>query len=199
MDHSFLAIKVTTNNGPDYTNQYKLAQAHSLFQHQKFVMLNLAVKKAYTNLSTSNGLRDFADGLKNVASMASGLHSLDPRTRYVLHSQKNGPHRDLPQIGNKIHRAHGTQLSPGSLHHKLREAQQPICSPICHCADWVEDVIYLICKLADCSWKRQLDQNAQWFWFQCIHRLSITSCQATSTSSLLDQKSNPLQLKTPCQ
>jgi hypothetical protein len=36
----------------------------------------------------------------------------------------------------------------------------------------VEDVVYLICKLADYSWKRQLDQNTQWFWFQCVRRLS---------------------------
>jgi hypothetical protein len=39
--------------------------------------------------------------------------------------------------------------------------------------DWVEDVAYLICKLADCtSWKRQLVQNARWLWFQCVRHLS---------------------------
>jgi hypothetical protein len=38
--------------------------------------------------------------------------------------------------------------------------------------EWVEDIVYLICKKADRSWKKELDQNAQWFWFQCIRRLS---------------------------
>ena len=38
--------------------------------------------------------------------------------------------------------------------------------------EWVEDIVYLICKKADRSWKKELDQNAQWFWFQCICWLS---------------------------
>jgi hypothetical protein len=43
--------------------------------------------------------------------------------------------------------------------------------------DWVEDIVYLISMLADQKWKRQLDQNAYWFWFHCIRHLSnILSC-----------------------
>ncbi len=38
--------------------------------------------------------------------------------------------------------------------------------------EWVEDIVYLICKKADRNWKKELDQNVQWFWFQCIRRLS---------------------------
>jgi hypothetical protein len=38
--------------------------------------------------------------------------------------------------------------------------------------EWVEDIVYLICKKGDRSWKKELDQNSQWFWFQCIRRMS---------------------------
>jgi hypothetical protein len=30
--------------------------------------------------------------------------------------------------------------------------------------EWVKDTVYLICKKADRSWKKELDQNSQWFW-----------------------------------
>jgi hypothetical protein len=38
--------------------------------------------------------------------------------------------------------------------------------------EWVKDIVYLICKKADRSCKEELDQNSQWFWFQCIRRMS---------------------------
>jgi hypothetical protein len=78
-DNIILVIKTMTVDESDYANQYKLIQAHALFKHKKFVLLNIAAKEAFANLSTSNGPREFADALSNVAStMAGGSHSPYP-------------------------------------------------------------------------------------------------------------------------
>jgi hypothetical protein len=63
----------------DYANQqYKLAQAHTLFQHQKAVMLNMVAKEACTTVSTLSGPLNFTNARNDVASMPGSLHSPDP-------------------------------------------------------------------------------------------------------------------------
>jgi hypothetical protein len=63
----------------EYADQYNAAQQAALFQHESFVPLNAAEKEAYTTTTPSpNGTNNFAEALKNVATMVGGQHSLDP-------------------------------------------------------------------------------------------------------------------------
>jgi hypothetical protein len=73
VNNIFSGIKAIAPQDLVHADQYNVAQARTMFQHEKFVMLNTAAKEAYTNVSTTNG-----PALNNMASMVSSLHSPDP-------------------------------------------------------------------------------------------------------------------------
>jgi hypothetical protein len=74
----FSIIKAMTLEDEEYANQYNAAQQAALFEHKSFVLLNAAVKEAYTATPLPNRTNDFAEALNNVATMAGGQHSPDP-------------------------------------------------------------------------------------------------------------------------
>jgi hypothetical protein len=65
----YSAIEAMTINDLDYSNQYNLAQASALFQHQTFITINAAAKETFKPPPRSVGQREFTDAINNVANM----------------------------------------------------------------------------------------------------------------------------------
>jgi hypothetical protein len=92
-----------TLDDAEYVDQHSVTQQAAPFQHQNFVLMNVAAKEAYTVAPSPNQTNDFAKALNNVAAAApSGtLPSLSPKgqTRRILHPRETEPYCEPhPQI-----------------------------------------------------------------------------------------------------
>ena len=77
-DDIFSVIETMTIDDLEYSDQYNLAQASALFQHQTFITRNEAAKAAYKTSPKMSGQLDFTDALNNFSNMGGGSNTPDP-------------------------------------------------------------------------------------------------------------------------